>query len=44
MAMIYSHKTDARRRNLSREEKRKLRKLLFTKPTAWMIDKKTAVG
>jgi hypothetical protein len=36
--MIYSHKTDNRKHNLSREEKTKLRKLLRTKPTSWMID------
>lgn len=36
--MIYSHKTDTHRHNLSREETAKLRKLLLTAPTAWMID------
>ncbi len=38
--MIYSHKTDTRSRNLSREEKLKLKKLGKTKPTAWMVDSK----
>ena len=42
--VIYSHKTDACRRNLSREEVAKLKKLLFAKPTAWMVDPETAVG
>lgn len=42
--MIYSHKTDNYNRNLSREEKTKLKKLRATKPTAWMIDNKNAVN
>ena len=42
--MIYSHKTDTCRRNLSREEVTKLKKLLFAKPTAWMVDPDTVVG
>jgi len=40
--MIYSHKTDVCKHNLSAEEKAKLKKLLRTKPTAWMIDAKPA--
>ncbi|MEJ2469453.1 MAG: hypothetical protein P8Y65_05710 [Campylobacterales bacterium] len=42
--MIYSHKTDNRKRNLSHEEITKLRKLQQTKPTSWMIDKAAAVS
>jgi hypothetical protein len=39
LEMIYSHKKDTCKRNLSREEKTKLKKLLKTRPTSWMIDK-----
>ena len=42
--MIYSPKTNNCNRNLSREEKVKLKKLRATKPTAWMIDTKSAVN
>jgi len=38
--MIYSHKTDACRRNLSQAEKAKLKKLLIAKRTAWMIEER----
>ena len=37
--MIYSHKTDTCKHNLSSEEKAKLKKLRRAKPTAWMIEK-----
>jgi len=36
--MIYSHKTDCRKANLSAAEKTKLNQLLKTKKTAWMIE------
>jgi len=36
--MIYSHKNDIVRRNLSRIERDKLARLRDAKPTAWMID------
>jgi len=42
--MIYSHKTDTCKRNLSRVEKNKLKKLQQTKPTSWMIDKPSKVN
>lgn len=38
--MIYSHKTDNYKRNLSKAEISKLKKLENKKPTAWMIDPK----
>jgi len=36
--MIYSHKTDICKANLSSAEMTKLKKLLKTKKTAWMIE------
>lgn len=36
--MIYSHKTDSYRHNISAQEKAKLKKLLIAKSTAWMIE------
>ena len=42
--MLYSHKTDNCKRNLSRQEKMKLKKLRTAKPTAWMIDSKRPVN
>jgi hypothetical protein len=38
--MIYSHKTDAKTLHLSAAEKMKLKRLMQTKRTAWMIDKR----
>lgn len=38
--MIYSHKTDTSKRNLSLQEKSKLKKLKQSEQTSWMIDKK----
>ncbi|GEM_PF-6672191 len=38
--MIYSHKTDTKRRNLNTLEKSKVKKLQKSKPAAWMIEDK----
>ncbi len=35
--MIYSQKTTYQRKNISREERQKLKKLKACKPTQWMI-------
>ena len=42
--MIYSHKTDTKKRNLSHQEKHKLKQLGSSSSTAWMIDDKCRIN